>query len=407
MKFQNTLFSTIILFAITLTSCSKDDAVVIVEPKPTFNYTIPENYVFDRNNTTTVDFAGQSTRILMLDEMSTYVKTQATSSLVVDNTKLQSMYTNANSSFSNTALNTPGKQIKDKVAASKDYFGLFLGGGSTTEQATVRAFFESNFTDLNTASKDGATASAGVAGKYGTGASTQYFSANGLEPVQVFLKGTIGAVFLDQVVNNYLSVNKLDEATNKENNTNKLLDGTSNYTKMEHTWDEAYGYVFGATGDKFLSEYITKVNADVDFNTVKADISLAFRKGRAAIVANDYATRDAQIDIIKQKLALVVAVRSVFYMQVGKTKLVTDKGATAFHDLSEGYGFIASLRYTNKPGTNNPYFTKAEVDTMLASITSGTNGLWDIDTLGAKLDVISTQIATKFGFTVIQAGVVN
>lgn len=405
MTFKNLVLASLTILSIV--SCSNDDDIVtpIVTP-PTFNYTVPTTYTFDRNTTTTVDFSGQSTRILMLDEMSNYVKTQANTSLVVDNIKLQSMYSNTNNQFTNTVLNTSGKQIKDKTAASKDYFNLFLGGGSVTEQSNVRTFFESTFNDINVASQ-GNNAASGIAGKYGTGSSTRYFSGNGLEPIQVFLKGTIGATILDQVVNNYLSLNKLDEATNRENNTNKVLDGTSNYTKMEHTWDEAYGYVFGATGDKFLSEYITKVNADVDFNTVKEDISLAFRKGRAAIVANDYATRDVQINIIKQKLALVVAVRSVFYMQVGKGKLVTDSGAAAFHDLSEGYGFIMSLRYTNKPGTNNPYFTKTEVDTMLTSMTNGTNGLWTIDTLGAKLDAISTQIANKFGFTVTQAAVVN
>jgi hypothetical protein len=83
---------------------------------------------------------------------------------------------------------------------------------------------------------------------------------------------------------------------------------------MEHTWDEAYGYIYG--GDKILSSYIDQVNADVDFNTLKADIDLAFRTGRAAIVANDYVTRDAQIDIIKAKIALP-AVRAVFYLQEG------------------------------------------------------------------------------------------
>ena len=398
---KNLFFSSIITF--TLFSCSNDQDVA---PQQNFNYEVPTTYNFSRNGATSVDFSGQSTRILMLDEISTYVKTQAMSSLVVDQVKLKSMYSNTNNAFATAALNTPGKQLKDKTAASKDYFGLFFGGGSITEQTAVRSFFETSFVDLNLASQ-GTTASAGIAGKYGTGASTRYFSPNGLEPVQVFLKGTIGATILDQTVNNYLSINKLDESTFKADNTNKVLDGTSNYTKMEHTWDEAYGYVFGATCDKFLSEYITKVNADADFNTIKDDISLAFRKGRAAILANDYAVRDAQIDIIKQKLAIVVGVRSVFYLQTGKAKLITDNGAAAFHDLSEGYGFIMSLRYTNKPGTNNPYFSKAEVDAMLTSLTSGTNGLWAIDSLGAKLDAISTQIAAKFGFTVAQAATVN
>jgi hypothetical protein len=402
MEYKKLSLSALSILFLGLASCSNEDSPA----GETFNYTVPATYTFERNAATTVDYSGQSSRLLMLDEMGAYVKTQATSSLSVDNAKLQSMYTNTNSAFAGAGLNTSGKQLKDKTAASKDYFSSYQGGGSIAEQTAVRAYFESTFTDLNSASQ-GVYASAGFAGKYGTGSSTRYFKANGLEPVQVFLKGMMGATFLDQVVNNYLSLNKLDESTNKENNTNKVLDGTNNYTKMEHTWDEAYGYVFGATGDKFLSEYITKVNADVDFKTVKEDISLAFRKGRAAIVANDYATRDAQIAIIKEKLGLVVAVRSVFYMQTGKTKLVTDSGAAAFHDLSEGYGFIMSLRYTNKPGTNNPYFTKAEVDALLASLTSGTNGLWDVDNLGAKLDTISTQIATKFGFTVAQAATVN
>jgi hypothetical protein len=42
------------------------------------------------------------------------------------------MYSNSNNAFSNTP-NTSGKQLKDKTAASKDYFQLFLGG-TTTEK---------------------------------------------------------------------------------------------------------------------------------------------------------------------------------------------------------------------------------------------------------------------------------
>jgi hypothetical protein len=38
---------------------------------------------------------------------------------------------------------------------------------------------------------------------------------------------------------------------------------------------------------------------------------------------------------------------------------------------------------------------------MLTKMVSGTNGLWDVG-LGTKLDSISVQIATKFGFTVTQ-----
>jgi hypothetical protein len=401
MILKKLLLSTLAISAAAISSCSNDENV---SQNPA--YTVPATYTFDRNSTTTVDFSGQSSRLLMLEEMGNIIKTAATNGTTVNVSVLSNMYSNTNNAFANAALNTSGKQLKDKTAASKDYFQLFLGGGTTTEKVAVQSFFETQLSLANTASL-GAAASSGVAGVYLDGTSKRLFAANGLEPQQVLLKGMMGACFMDQIVNNYLSKNKLDEGTSKINNSNKIVEDSKNYTTMEHTWDEAYGYIYGVDGTKFWSSYIDQVNADVDFNTVKADISLAFRAGRAAIIANDFDERDAQADIIKAKLALVPAVRAVFYLQEGKGKLTTDKGAKAFHALSEAYGFIMSLRYTNKPGSNNPYFTKAEVDAMLATMTSGTNGLWDIDTLGAKLDSLSLQIATKFSFTVTQAATVN
>jgi hypothetical protein len=399
MKLNKTLFSTLLLTTLTISSCSNDD-------QPTFNYTVPTTYSFERNSETTVDFSGQSSRLLMLAEMGSYISNAGKNGTIADNTVLSNMYTNTSNPFSTDDLNNSGKQLKDKTAASRDYFSLLLGGGSTVEKSEVQAFFETQFTNANLASQ-GENASAGVTGVYLDGTSKRLFAANGLEPQQVLLKGMMGACFMDQIVNNYLSLNKLDEGSNKENNTNKVFETDKNYTTMEHNWDEAYGYIYGAGGGKYWDSYINQVNADTDFNTVKADIQNAFIKGRAAIVANDYKTRNEQIDIIKSKLALVPAVRAVFYLQEGKANLVTDNGAKAFHALSEGYGFIMSLRYTNKPGTDAPYLTKTEVDTILSNLTAGTNGLWDVDYLNTKLDALSTQIATKFGFTVEQAATKN
>lgn len=402
MKYSNLIFTALSIVTLSLSSCTSDDS----NDATIASYTVPTTYTFERNSTTTVDFSGQSSRLLMLEEMGNIIKTAATDGTQASSSVLTNMYSNTNNAFSSTVLNTSGKQLKDKTAASKDYFELYQGGGTTTEKLSVQAFFETQLTLAQQASV-GTNAAAGVAGVYLDGTSKRLFAPNGLEPQQILLKGMMGASFMDQVVNNYLSKNKLDDGANKTNNTNKVVETGKTYTTMEHTWDEAYGYIYGVDGTKFWASYIGQVNADVDFNTLTADIDLAFRKGRAAIVANDYTTRDAQIDIIKAKLAMVPAVRAVFYLQEGKGKLVTDKGAKSFHALSEAYGFIMSLRYTNNPATNSPYFSKSEVDTMLANMVSGTNGLWAIDTLGAKLDAISLQIATKFGFTVTQAATVN
>jgi len=411
MKFKNVLLTSLPVMALFVVSCSDNDDTV---QDPVFNYTVPATYTFERTGATTIDYSGQTSRILMLDAMGAEIKNQAAANAIVDDTKLSDMFANVNNPFTSAELNTSGKKLSDKTAASKDFLVNFGGGGTTLEQTNVSAFFETQFDNANTAS-GGALASAGNAGAYMDGTSNRLFAANGLEPQQVLLKGMMGACFMDQIVNNYLSTAVLDEGVNKENNTNKVLENGKNYTKMEHLWDEAYGYIYGGDNPlttpnptyKFWSSYINQVDADSDFGTLREDIELAFRTGRAAIVANDYATRDAQIAIIKQKIALVPAVRAVFYLKEGKAKLTTDSGKKGFHALSEGYGFIMSLRYTNKPGTNAPYMSKVEVDAILNELTAGTNGLYDVDYLNAHIDGLATQIATRFGFTVAQAETVN
>ena len=403
MNFKNIFLASLPVMSLFVVSCSNDD-----DNEQKFDYTVPETYTFERNGSTSVDFSGQSNRLLMLQEMGNYIKDNAAAGTAVDDAKLSDMYANANSPFATPDLNAATtKQLKNKTAASTDYFINFGGGGSTAEQTTVRGFFESQFDDADAASQ-GDEAEAGVAGVYLDGSSKRLYAANGLEPQQIMLKGLMGACLMDQVLNHYLSVAVLDAGSNRKNNDDKVLEAGTNYTKMEHAWDEAYGYIYGAGGGKYWDSYINQVNADADFNTVKADINAAFRKGRAAIVAGDYKTRNEQINIIKEKFSIVPAVRAVYYLKEGKAKLTAgDNGIKAFHALSEGYGFIMSLRYTNKPGTNNPYMSKTEVDTILTKLMAGTAvgkpGLWDIDYLNANIDALATEIAGKFGFTVAQA----
>lgn len=400
---KSRIFLSLILSSFLFASCSNDDDVTTTDENLV---NVPDTYTFERDNVSTVDFSGQSSRLLMLQEIGAYIKDAGTNATTASATVLRDMYANANNQFSTADLNDSGKQLKDKTAASRDYFVNLGGGGSIVEQSDVRNFFESQFDNAETASNAGA-ASEGVAGNYLDGSSTRLFAANGLEPQQIVLKGLMGACFMDQIVNNYLSIAVLDEGTNVEDNTNKVFVSGKSYTNMEHKWDEAYGYIYGAGGGKYWDSYINQVDADADFGTVKEDIELAFRKGRAAIVANNYTVRNQQIEIIKSKLALVPAVRAVYYLKEGKAKLITDSGKKAFHALSEAYGFIMSLRYTQNPATGLPYMSKTEVDELLSDLTSGTNGLYDVDYLDINLDIFAATIANKFGFTVAQAETVN
>jgi len=249
--------------------------------------------------------------------------------------------------------------------------------------------------------------------KYGT--SVRYVNDFGVEYNQVIAKGLIGALMADQILNNYLSPAVLDEATNRIDNDAGTVEEGKTYTTMEHKWDEAYGYVYGNStdlsvpnttigeDDSFLNKYLGRVEDDLDFTGIAAEIYEAFKLGRAAIVAGDYALRDEQAAIIREKISEVIGVRAVFYLQQGKAGIENGDMGGAFHDLSEGLGFIYSLQFTRQSNTTEPYFTKAEVDGFFDELLqSPVNGLWNVTP--ATLDAVSEVIAAEFNFTVAQAG---
>lgn len=397
-----------ILFVLTflLTNCSSDD------PQPSVE--APESYAFTRNGQTTVSFSGQTDRINMATELINGMKDfdNATKQSLLEMFRNESESGDDVSPFADAGLNASTKSVKSKVAASKDLFST-----NTTESSEIKADFEAwiNAQVDEVFPNKETLAEAGVAGQVADGSSTRYVNADGLEYNQAVNKGLIGALMADQILNNYLSTAVLDEAENVANNDNEVLDGSSNYTTMEHKWDEAYGYLYGTSADatdpnntigsddSFLNKYLGSVNSDDDFNTYAEEIFDAFKLGRAAIVAKNYTTRDAQVAIIRERISEVIAIRAVYYLQQGKTKLsATNGNSAAFHALSEAYGFIYSLRFTRKPEGSTSFFAKAEVDAMLGKLMGGTNGLWSVT--GTALDEISADIAEKFSFTVEQAG---
>ncbi|WP_373516508.1 DUF4856 domain-containing protein [Pricia sp.] len=370
----------------------------------------PATYAFEREGASTIDFSGQTTRLKMGGEF-----VSALSDTTNTAERLQAMFAHeaGNADFTDADLNASDKNIKSKTAASADLFAA-----NATDQAIIRSDFdgwitaqaEEVFVNWET------TASPGVAGQVPQGEQVRYINAQGLEYNQMIAKGLIGALTLDQIVNNYLSPAVLDEGENRANNDAGKVEEGKPYTTMEHKWDEAYGYLFGLNtdtsnpvagendGDRFLGSYIGQVAEDPDFSDLITASYEAFKLGRAAIVAKDYAVRDEQAAIIKSKLALVPSVRGVFYLQAGKNALAEEvpNYGGGFHALSEAFGFIYSLQFAQNPATGKAYFIKAEVDALLEQLLDdGENGLWDVTP--ETLDAISETIASKFGFTVEQA----
>jgi len=386
-----------IAFASTvLFSCSSDSDVTPTEA--------PLTYAFSRDGATTVSYSGQTTRIQMGDELVDVLKTTS-ESITTLNGKFA--HSEGNADFSDPDLNASSKSLRSKTAASNDFFSA-NATDATAIKEQFDAWIAAQVTEVFPAWDD--VASSGVPGQVqeSGGGSIRYINAKGLEYNQVINKGLIGALMVDQMLNNYLSPAVLDEASNRTDNDAGTVVDDENYTTMEHKWDEAFGYLYGldsATApelnkDSFLNKYLSRVEDDADFTGIADDIYNAFKLGRAAIVNKDYTTRDEQANIIKEKISEIIGIRAVYYLQQGKNGLSPNR-QDSFHDLSEGLGFIYSLQFTRKPNSNDPYLTKAEVDGFMSTLQSG-NGFWDVT--ADTLDDISNAIADKFNFTVTQAG---
>ncbi|MCD8404734.1 DUF4856 domain-containing protein [Tenacibaculum dicentrarchi] len=402
---KKVILSIFAVSALLMTSCS-DEKDPIKEVKA------PSTYTFSRDAKSTVSYSGQQTRLDMHTQLKSALGKASTE--VVDADKLNAMFNHKEKAtdfadglvFKASDLNASSKNISGATAYSKTY------------KEDVKVFLNSIFTETaKNSGKKEVLASKGVAGimnRKADGSKKILVDANGFEYVQVFSKSLMGAMELDQIVNKYLSSDKL----NVENEKNK--EG-KNYTEMEHHWDEAFGYSALSNnalaiadkaalkaGDyaanyRFWGGYIYSADASEAGKGVKDRLMNAFLKGRQAIVDKNYPARDEQATIIKKELSLVCAIRAAHYLDAGIANVnSTDDPqaqAGAFHELSEGLGFVYSLQFTNN-GSDKPYFSKTEVDEMITKL-KAKGGLYQ-DNIGAVLKELSEKVAKKFGFTIAE-----
>tara|TARA_B100000497_G_scaffold33483_1_gene39334 strand:+ start:5042 stop:6253 length:1212 start_codon:yes stop_codon:yes gene_type:complete len=396
---------TLLLLSVAFISCSSDDDNT--DNNNNQSVDAPANYQFTRNGNNTVSYSGQTQRIAMAEELISALKDPTR-----DQESLNAMFAHVEgdqdfSDLDMLELNASSKNVRSKTAASADYFS-----SNSTDANAIKANFDSW---ISSQANDvfpnwGNTASPGNAGlAQELGGSIRYVNEKGLEYNQAFAKSLNGAFLADQICNNYLSAAVLDAGDNVTNNDNDVLVDGKDYTTMEHKWDEAFGYLYGAEedetapvleADSFLSKYLYKVEADSDFTGIADDIYDAFKLGRAAIVAKNYTVRDEQVEILREKISMIIGIRAVYYLQGGKSEIANEDLPSAFHDLSEGFGFIYSLQFTRNPMTDAPYVSKSMVDGYIDTLMEG-NGFWDVTP--ETLDQISEDIAAEFGFTVEQA----
>jgi hypothetical protein len=310
------------------------------EPTEDTGYTIPSTYNFEN-----VSYSGQTKRLDMMAEISSYVKAAAdTGAVALDASKIKDMYgDNTGNHFSDPELDTATNQLKNKTIS------------------TERSNFESYMDAVAVASQSNSmTASNGQAGVAVKNSGSRYLmDANGVELAQIIEKGLMGACFYYQGTAVYLGASKIDG----DNTT--VVDGEG--TEMEHHFDESFGY-FGVptdfptntSGIAFWGKYCNKHESVYPLNAKMMD---AFLKGRAAISAKDMTTRDEQIAEIRKQWELVVAASGIYYLNNVVEGFGTDVAAD-LHELSEAFGFIMSLKF----GAGTGSITASEVNTILTDL---------------------------------------
>lgn len=380
----------ILLFALgfsilLFTSCNGDDDETPPKQNPPAGYIVPDTYIFtDAEGNNTVNFSGQTDRLDQLAEITSLMKSANTPGTAINAQNLKDMFANVgengngNFSFSST------KQLRNKCASQY----------SNAEE--VRLEFEAMMDNLAAISQTTvageANGSNGVAGIVQTADGGPYLmNANGQEYNQLITKGLMGAVFYHQMTGYYLTDEKIGDAV--DNSTPTDPGAGKYYTAMEHHWDEAFGYFTDAVGfptegtDRFWGEYSNTVDPQLGSNKKLMD---AFLTGRAAISHDDMVTKNQQRDIILHEMERVVAAAAIHYMNKAKDAFAND--AKRNHYLSEGTGFINSLRY--KP---NATITPIEINSIQADL--GDN-FYEVTV--AKILSVRDQLSDKFGMNDIK-----
>jgi hypothetical protein len=314
-----------LVFILSLTSCKKEETVKkSVSEQP--GITLPTTYNFSN-----VSYSGQTARLDMLELMTIELK-KANSGNTVNGSALLNMFSNTGNPFNDMALDTSGKQLKNKCYNSVGAKDFAFFEGLITEQANLSA-------------QAGNVWSAGNPGVASSGTKKYFLDSNGVEYTQLIEKGLMGAVFYYNIAEVYTRTGKIGDAV--DNNTVTPGKGTS----MEHHWDEAFGY-WGApidftssntAGSRYHAKYALKGDA-AGLNTINKVMG-QFIKGRYGISNKNYTMRDEAASQLRKEYEQTLVTTGIHYLNGAKSDFADD--ALRNHQISEAYAFIFSLAYNS------------------------------------------------------------
>lgn len=357
------LFASVFIFA----SCDNDDdgnnatnfldsSIDALGTVDLGNFTIPSSYDLS-GNLAPGSYSGQARRLAQLQE-------------VVDSSRNEPIYwdlraamVNSNRDMFASAAAQGNSDLRTKIDELNYDNGDTSVADAFAEMANrLRTSSQANYT---------ATASNGTAGMITTGSKKRHVSEKGLEYIQLLEKGLYGAIFYNQMVDDYLRPSQAGAENTKGNNESAAgTDYASKGTDRQHRFDEVFGYLGAdpltypnasntSNGDGvFIANYTFDFSDETEaaFGVNLAEkLMNAFIVGRSALKAgqgfgpSDETTNEAVYEAaradIKLYTELGIAAAAYHYLNDAIAD-VTDEDK--LHHLSEALAFIYSLSFNSE-----------------------------------------------------------
>ncbi len=224
-----------------------------------------------------------------------------------------------------------------------------------------------------------------------------FVDEKGISVAEVFQYATMGAIYLDKILNVHLSLQVLENKEVLSGNDQTLLLPGHNYTELEHHWDLGYGY-YG------FWKSLAQPDGLPALKKSHPRILQSFVRGRIYMQNSHYEDVKLQADTIRQELSRVVGVRIINLLIGGNTLAnLKENPKRAFRFLSQAYGLIYASQFACDV-KGYPLITYEEVRTLLQQLVQN-DGFWETDRLlgdekiEGSLRYIAARIGDKFGIS--------
>ena len=381
-----------------ISSCDKDDETPSAPAPTSYNFA-------------NASYSGQTDRIYMLKELETYLKT-VSDGAVIDAAVAKAMYANEGYTWTSEyfVLNgQPTKQLKNKTASDDqaniealiDQLAILSANVVSDDDAFVESILGtfgittcSDAIDYLATSYGYSTAQSctwdgspmynfggmtmgdycqASCNPYATSLTGNYmFDENGFEPVQLIVKGIMGSCFYYQGTSVYLGDDKMNVANDVD-----ALTGDTEYTDMQHHFDESFGYlgapidmsIANPDGGNYWGKYAKKTTGG-GLSTIDNLMQDGFIAGRYAINNMDYDARDQAISTIRSEWEMIPVASALYYLNASAAAITDD--AVRNHALSEAIAFMSALKWNS---ASTVITNQSQVDDMIAMLGDDLNSI--------------------------------